>query len=74
MRRKELGGGGRSYSADFHPCKRKKKRPLPVRRSRHKIKEGKLKWEESKHRGKEEEALPGRGLDKASLFRLEGPE
>lgn len=52
----------------------KKQRPLPVRRSRHKIKEGKLKWEESKHRGKEEEALPGRGLDKASLFRLEGPE
>lgn len=54
--------------------KNKKQRPLPVRRSRHKIKEGKLKWEESKHRGKEEEALPGRGLDKASLFRLEGPE
>lgn len=45
-----------------------------MRRSRHEIKEGKLKWEESKHRGKEEEALPGRGLDKASLFRLEGPE
>lgn len=53
VRRKKLGGGGRSYSADFHPCK-KKRRPLPVRRSRHKIKEGKLKWEESEHRGKEE--------------------
>lgn len=43
--------GGRSYSADFQPCK--KRWPLPVRRSRHKIKGGKLEWEESKRRGNE---------------------